>query len=65
MALKIFWTQWALNNVNKILLYLEQEFGKIPTKRFAVKVYSFTDKLSNFPELGSIQNSESDIRDLL
>jgi len=51
MALKIFWTKRALVNFDKILEYLEEDFGAIPTQTFVIKVYNFLDNLKDFPEL--------------
>ncbi|MBX9852848.1 MAG: type II toxin-antitoxin system RelE/ParE family toxin [Cytophagaceae bacterium] len=62
MALRIFWSKKALNNFDKILEYLEKEFGETVTRAFAVKVHSFVDNLQDFPELGVLQNSEKQIR---
>ena len=62
MALKVFWTKRSLNNFDKILEYLEEEFGKTTSNLFAIKVHSFVDNLQYFPELGSIQNSEKQIK---
>jgi plasmid stabilization system protein ParE len=62
MALEVFWTKRALNDFDKILEYLEQEFGEAATKTFAIKVHNFIDNLRDFPELGSIQNAEKQVR---
>lgn len=62
MALKIFWNKRALNSFNNILEYLEKDFGEISTKTFAIKVHNFVNNLQDFPELGTVQNSEKQIR---
>lgn len=62
MALKIFWTKRALVNFDKILEYLEEDFGEIPTKTFVIKVHIFLDNLKDFPELGTLQHSDKQIR---
>ncbi len=62
MALSIFWTKRALKQFDDILNYLETEFGESSARNFALKVYSFTENLKDFPELGSIQHSEKQIR---
>lgn len=56
MALKIFWTKRALNSFDKILDYLQKDFGEIPTKTFAIKVHSFVDNLQDFPEPGAFHD---------
>lgn len=62
MALSIFWTKRALNNFDKILEYIEKEYGKKSTRLFAIKVHNFIDNLQDFPELGTIQHAEKKIR---
>ena len=62
MALKIFWTKRALVNFDKILEYLEEDFGAIPTQTFVIKVYNFLDNLKDFPELGTLQQIDKQIR---
>ena len=62
MALKIFWAKRALVNFDKILEYLEEDFGEIPTKTFVIKVHNFLDNLKDFPELGTLQHSDKQIR---
>lgn len=62
MALKIFWTKRALNNFNEILEYLQTEFGETSAKAFAIRVHNFADNLQYFPQLGTLQHSEKEIR---
>ena len=62
MALTIFWTKRASIQFDDILDYPETEFGENSTRKFALNVHSFTDNLKDFPELGSIQNANKQIR---
>ena len=62
MALNIFWTKRAEKSFEQILDYLEKEWGEKVTKAFVKKVYGFLDILSEFPEIGSIENKEKGIR---
>lgn len=62
MALKIFWNKRAINNFDNILFYLEQKFSLNTAKSFAKKVYKIIDHLSEFPEIGTIENAENQIR---
>jgi plasmid stabilization system protein ParE len=62
MALKILWSKRADKKFDKILDYLQEDFGESVTKSFVRKVYDFLDILSEFPELGSIENREKKIR---
>jgi plasmid stabilization system protein ParE len=56
MALKIIWSKRADQKFDKIIAYLNEDFGESVTKSFVKKVYDFLDILSEFPELGSIEN---------
>jgi plasmid stabilization system protein ParE len=62
MALKIIWSKRADKKFDKIIDYLNESFGESVTKSFVRKVYDFLDILSEFPELGSIENRERGIR---
>ena len=62
MALKIFWTKRADKNFSQILNYLSEEWGDNVAKAFARKVYDFLEILSEFPEIGTIENKEKEIR---
>ena len=62
MALNIFWTKHAEKSFEQILDYLEKEWGEKVSKAFAKKVYGFLEILSEFPEIGSIENKEKGIR---
>jgi plasmid stabilization system protein ParE len=62
MAITISWTKRALGNFNKILNYLQRDFGEKTTKTFVIKVHNFIENLMDFPELGAIQNQEKEIR---
>jgi len=61
MALTIFWTKRADKKFDKIIGYLEQEWGDAVTKAFVRKVYDFFDILVEYPELGSIENADRKI----
>ena len=62
MALDIKWSKRADKKFDKILDYLMKKWGDRVTKNFVKKVYDFLDILSEFPEIGSIENKEKDIR---
>jgi plasmid stabilization system protein ParE len=62
MALIIQWSKKADNSFDKILEYLLLEWGENVTRSFTKKVFDFLDILSEFPELGTIENSEKGIR---
>jgi plasmid stabilization system protein ParE len=62
MALEIVWSSRADNKFDKILEYLVKEWGNNVTKSFVKKVYDFLDILSEFPEIGTLENKEKGIR---
>jgi plasmid stabilization system protein ParE len=62
MALTIFWTKRADKKFDQILDYLLEEWGESVAKSFIRKVYDFLDILSEFPEIGTIENKEKGIR---
>lgn len=47
---------------DEIIEYLLQEWGETVTKAFVKKVYDFLDILIEFPEIGSIEHVEKNIR---
>lgn len=62
MALDIYWSKQADNKFDSIIEYLEKEWGKKAVRLFVKKVYDFLDILKEFPELGTHENSELNIR---
>lgn len=62
MALEIKWTKRADKKFDKVIDYLLTEWGDKTTKTFVKKVYNFLDLLSFYPEIGSIENEEKEIR---
>lgn len=59
---EIIWSVDAENKFGKILNYLEEKFGNKSASDFAQRTKMFLDKLSIFPELGSIEVDELKIR---
>ena len=62
MALKIYWTKRADKKFDDILNYLQKEWGESVAKAFTRRVFDFLDILSEFPEIGTIENKEKGIR---
>ena len=62
MALKIYWSKRADTKFDNILDYLNTEWGEVVTSAFVKKVYDFLDILIEFPEIGSVENSNRNIR---
>jgi plasmid stabilization system protein ParE len=53
MALKIKWNKRADDTFEKIIIYLEDEFGFSVAQKFALHVFKTVELLAEFPELGS------------
>jgi plasmid stabilization system protein ParE len=62
MALEIFWSKRADNKFDKILEYINSEWGERVTSAFVKKVYDFLDILVEFPEIGTLENTKRNIR---
>ena len=62
MALEIRWTTRADIKLDHLIIYLESEWGDSVVKAFMKKLYSFLEILSEFPEIGTIQYPEKNIR---
>ena len=62
MALKIRWTSRADIKLDHLIIYLEEEWGESVVKAFMRKLYDFLEILSEFPEIGSMQYPEKNIR---
>ena len=62
MALRILWSKRADKKFDNILDYLSAEWGTKVTSAFVKKVYDFLDILVEFPDIGSLENPEREIR---
>lgn len=62
MALEICWSQQADKKFDKILEYLSGEYGERVTRNFVKKFYNFLEILSEYPEIGTMENDEKGIR---
>ena len=62
MALEILWSKRADKKFDNILDYLLSEWGERVTESFVKKVYDFIDTLSEFTEIGTIENKDNQIR---
>ena len=62
MALEIYWSKRADKKFDNILEYLQEEWGEKVTGAFVKKVYDFLDVLVDFPEIGTMENKQRNIR---
>lgn len=65
MALEIYWSKRADKCFDSIISYLESEWGVHAVSLFVKKVYEFIEIISEFPEVGSIENKDLNIRGFL
>lgn len=62
MALEILWTRQADHKFDKIIEYLLHEWNQKVTESFVKKVYDTLDTLAEFPEIGTMEHKEKEIR---
>ena len=62
MALNVKWSRYADQSFDRILDYLEADWGEKVTRAFVRRTYEFLDLLAEFPEIGSLENPEKQIR---
>jgi len=65
MALKIFWSKRAEKSFESIITYLESNWGQHSVSLFVRKVIEFIEIISEFPEIGRLENKELAIRGLV
>lgn len=62
MALEIKWSVKADFSLDELIEYLELEWSEKVVHGFMQKLYDFLDVLQEFPEIGSMQYPQRDIR---
>jgi len=62
MAKELIWTKRANVNFNKIIAYLENEWGEKVTENFVKKTYTILELLSDQPEIGTLEHQNKNIR---
>jgi plasmid stabilization system protein ParE len=62
MALEIHWTRQADRKFDKIIEYLLDEWNQRVTESFVKKVYDTLDTLAEFPDIGTVEHKEKEIR---
>ncbi len=65
MARQIIWTKRANNKFNKIIEYLEQEWGPGVTQKFVLKTYDIIELIADQSDLGTIESPDKNIRGFL
>jgi plasmid stabilization system protein ParE len=65
MVREIAWTKRANYKFNKIIEYLESEWGENVTLNFVRRTYDIISLIADNPEIGTIENKEKRIRGFL
>jgi plasmid stabilization system protein ParE len=62
MALELRWSKAATKNFDKIITYLFEDWGETTAKTYVRKASLFLNILSEFPEMGVLENTKNNIR---
>jgi len=62
MVKTIVWRRKANNQFNAIINYLQKNWNDKVTKSFVEKAYQIIEILREYPEMGTIENYEKQIR---
>jgi plasmid stabilization system protein ParE len=62
MALKIVWSKRASLKFDQMVLYLSEEWGEKSAGKFINLVFNFLEILSEYPQIGSVENKSKNIR---
>lgn len=60
--MKLVWTEKAQRRIGEVLEYIEREFGTKARQTFIEKTQDFTQILIEFPEMGTLEIKEKNLR---
>jgi plasmid stabilization system protein ParE len=60
--MKLVWTEKAQQRIGEVLEYIEREFGAKARQIFLEKTQDFTRILIEFPEMGTLEIKEKNLR---
>jgi len=60
--MKVLWTKTAKRRLEEILFYIQNEFGDNARTHFRSKTIDFTKLLPEFPEIGTLEIPEKNLR---
>jgi plasmid stabilization system protein ParE len=60
--MKLVWTEKAQRRIGEVLEYIEREFGAKARQIFIEKTQDFTRILIEFPEMGTLEIKEKNVR---
>lgn len=62
---KIVWNKRAGKQLAELQSYLQKEFGEKTAQTFTYRVFKFLELLAQYPQIGTLENPEKDIRGFL
>ena len=62
MEVKVYWSNKAEKQFDSIVQYLEKNWGLNAASKFAKSIFNFIEVVCVFPEIGTIEHSELNIR---
>ena len=62
MEVKVYWSSKAEKQFQSIVEYLETTWGINSASKFINSIFEFIEILSDFPEIGTLEHSELNIR---
>jgi len=62
MGVVVYWSGKAEKKLQSIVDYLEINWGLNSASKFVISVSEFIDVLSDFPEIGTVEHAELNIR---
>ena len=60
--MKVVWTKTAQKRLQAILFYIQEEFGGNAKMHFRSRAMDFTKLLPEFPEIGTLEIKEKNLR---
>ena len=60
--MKVVWTKTAERRLQEILFYIQEEFGDNAKMHFRSRAMDFTKLLPEFPEIGTLEVKEKNLR---
>jgi plasmid stabilization system protein ParE len=60
--MKVVWTKTAKRRLEEILFYIQNEFGDNARMHFRAKAIDFTTLLPEFPEIGTLELADKNLR---
>ena len=62
MKIKVFWSEKAEKQLESVINYLKSNWGKNSALKFVNSIFEFTEVLTDFPEIGTIEHPVLKIR---